>query len=312
MPTNISIDNLKGTGENILKSARNTGRLELSQGGNNGMGFSLFGPITSLPKELFTVPGYVEHVTELNLNGNKLKTIPKEIGNWKNLEVLNLNDNEISSLPKEIGDLTNLKDLYLGRNKLKMLPKEIGNLKNLEILHLGNNDFKVLPKELGNLKNLEVITAPENPNLTSIPKELVKLKKLRILDLRRNPLLREIPGTLIRRGLKVYKNDRVRFININQNLSVKRINVPLNTNRNDAISYNNFKVGNNAVNIGYNRYVSENTFRKLAKMSVQSAYILDSNENIAQNPFTRKPLLRKNIKFVKFVKPNTNKKPDKK
>ena len=38
-------------------------------------------------------------------------------------------------------------------------------------------------------------------------------------------------------------------------------------------------------------------------MSVQSAYILDSNENIAQNPFTRKPLLRKNIKFVKFVKP---------
>ena len=39
MPTNISIGNLKGTGENILKSARNTGRLELSQGGNNGMAF---------------------------------------------------------------------------------------------------------------------------------------------------------------------------------------------------------------------------------------------------------------------------------
>ena len=39
MPTNISIDNLKGTGENILKNARTTGILELSQGGNNGMGF---------------------------------------------------------------------------------------------------------------------------------------------------------------------------------------------------------------------------------------------------------------------------------
>jgi len=306
MPTNISISNLKGTGERILKNARNTGTLQLSKGGNNGMGFSLFGPITSLPKELFTVSGYVEHVTELNLNGNKLKTIPKEIGNWKKLEVLNLNDNVLTSIPKEIGDLKNLKDLYLGRNKLKTLPKEIGNLKNLEILHLGNNDFKALPKELGNLKKLEVITAPENPNLTSIPEELVKLKKLRILDLRRNPRLREIPGKQYDArvgGLKIYKNYNARFINIKQNLSVKRINVPLNTNRNDAISYNTFKVGNNAVNIGYNRYVSENTFRKLAKMSVQSAYILDSKENITQNPFTRQPLLRKNIKFVKFVKP---------
>ena len=140
----------------------NTGRLELSQGGNNGMGFSLFGPITSLPKELFVDNSYAEYVTELNLNGNKLKLYQRDC-NWKNLEVLNLNDNEISSLPKEIGDLTNLKDLYLGRNKLKMLPKEIGNLKNLEILHLGNNDFKVLPKELGNLKNLEADNCTRKP-----------------------------------------------------------------------------------------------------------------------------------------------------
>ena len=65
MPTNISIGNLKGTGENILKSARNTGRLELSQGGNNGMGFSLFGPITSLPKELFVDNTYAESVLSL-------------------------------------------------------------------------------------------------------------------------------------------------------------------------------------------------------------------------------------------------------
>ena len=44
------------------------------------------------------------------------------------LKVLNLESNKLTSLPKEIGDLKQLKELYLKQNQLTSLPKEIGDL----------------------------------------------------------------------------------------------------------------------------------------------------------------------------------------
>lgn len=70
----------------------------------------------------------------LYLNGNELKTLPKEIGELQNLRYLNLSDNQLMTLPKEIGNLQNLQELHLSGNQL-MIPKEIWNSKKLRVLY---------------------------------------------------------------------------------------------------------------------------------------------------------------------------------
>ncbi|WP_428841815.1 leucine-rich repeat domain-containing protein [Leptospira santarosai] len=56
--------------------------------------------------------------------GNKLTTLPKEIGNLQNLQELNLNSNQFTTLPEEIGNLQKLQTLYLGGNPFLRSQKE--------------------------------------------------------------------------------------------------------------------------------------------------------------------------------------------
>lgn len=82
---------------------------------------------------LFPVPKF------LDLSGNDLPALPKEVGSLSNLEVLDLRDNQFSALPFEIGNLEALKVLRMdGNPKLQMLPYTISNLLgNLLLLDVG-------------------------------------------------------------------------------------------------------------------------------------------------------------------------------
>jgi len=224
----------------------------------------------------------------LELKNNHLKSLPKEIGNLKNLRLLSLGGpNLLTKLPSSIGNLKNLKELYLNYNYLTKLPSSIGNLTQLRELVLSDNDLTELPESIGNLRNLER------------------------LDLIRNPDLRTIPRTLDRSDLRITKNNSTRFERIPLR-PVQRKNVPLNTNRNDPISGYIFRVGNNALNLGYNKYLTEKSLLNWIKTknnktnitNINTLYSLSPNTNIVSNPFTRQPLFRRNLNFVKFVKSN--------
>ncbi|QCO35747.1 leucine-rich repeat domain-containing protein [Leptospira interrogans] len=86
-------------------------------------------------------------VQVLILREQKLKTVPNEIEQLKNLQWLDLDFNQLTTLPKEIGQLKNLLTLYLGYNQLTTLPKEIEQLKNLQTLDLNNNQLSIEEKE---------------------------------------------------------------------------------------------------------------------------------------------------------------------
>ena len=291
---NMNITFLDLTDENLTKLPESIGKLKELE-----FLYLDDNKLTKLPDSI----GNLKNLTEIYCDSNNLTTLPESIGNLRKLSMIDLHGNRLTSLPSSFGNLKNLESLYLGYNNLTRLPPQICNLPKLESLYLSGNNLTILPPQIGNLQKLESLDLSGN-NLTILPPQIGNLPKLKSLDLRGNPNLRNIPRSFYRPGLKIK-------IPIVLKPIVRR-NVPLNTNRNDPISGYNFSVGNNALLLGgYNRYLTEKSFLNWIKTknprtnitNINTLYSLDPNTNIVSNPFTRQRLFRRNINFVKFVKP---------
>ena len=124
-----------------------------------------------------------DRVIRLSLRKQKLKTMPLEILQFKNLQYLDLSKNSIKELPPEIGELKNLQYLSVTKDGLETIPPEIGKLSNLKWLIMNQNEIILIPPQIGNLINLEYLDLWSN-NLDHFPDELKNLKKLKIFDLR--------------------------------------------------------------------------------------------------------------------------------
>jgi hypothetical protein len=142
----------------------------------------------------------------------KLKTIPKEIGNLINLKYLYVSHNKLKTIPVEIGNLINLEHLDLSKNNLTIIPAELGNLINLERLYLFNNSLTIIPNEICNMINLEVLMLNNN-KITTILNEIGNLINLHTLYLTNNKL-KTIPIeiTNIRNAHIYYKNNPIEYI----------------------------------------------------------------------------------------------------
>jgi Leucine-rich repeat (LRR) protein len=150
--------------------------------------------LKSLPVEI----GNLRQLTYLDLYFcRNLKSLPKEIGKVTQLTNLNLNYCEnLISLPKEIGKLTQLTNLNLQYcQNLLSLPKEIGKLTQLTHLDLVNcRNLKSLPKEIGQLTQLIRICLSKCENITKLPKSIGYLQSLQWLDCCSN--LNYLPSTM--------------------------------------------------------------------------------------------------------------------
>jgi len=135
------------------------------------------------------------NLREVNLSGNRLSYLPKQITNLSRLVTLNLHDNEITYLPEYITELTSLRILCLSRNQLETLPSSLSNLINLEELHLHNNRFMHIPNCVTSLKNIEKLTLSYN-KLEDIPHTVGTMPKLHSLYIKGNPLSK-IPSEVV-------------------------------------------------------------------------------------------------------------------
>lgn len=124
-----------------------------------------------------------DKVIKLVLRKQHLKSFPKEILQFKNLQYLDISKNSIKELPDSIGTLTNLQYLACSKTGLLHITKEIGKLTNLVYLNFNQNELESLPPQIGNLEKLEMLDLWSN-NFDDYPASLSGLKSLKVIDLR--------------------------------------------------------------------------------------------------------------------------------
>lgn len=128
----------------------------------------------------------------LDLSKNKLKILPKSVGQFKELKILNVSNNSLESLPEEINCLTKIETLHANCNLLKSLPL-LNNLIFIKRISLGDNQLCIFPEYLCELKHLETLDLSKN-NITQVP-ELIKQSRLVELNLNQNQI-RKLPTAL--------------------------------------------------------------------------------------------------------------------
>ena len=100
------------------------------------------------------------------------------------------------------------------------------------------------------------------------------------------------------------KNEKKMKKNANENKNTNRItwkNKDVNNFPVDPITINAFKPGDKAVKIK-KLYLSPNSFRKMARMSMTSAINANGNTILFKNPLTRENVKKSDLKFVVLKK----------
>lgn len=100
-----------------------------------------------------------------SLSGNKLTTLETSDGNLvfpEQLRILNLERNKLGSLPTTINTLTQLFNLNVSHNTIDMLPDELGKCYTLHVLNISHNKLSQLPTTITQLTNLNSLKFNNN------------------------------------------------------------------------------------------------------------------------------------------------------
>ncbi len=87
-------------------------------------------------------------LTSLNLNRNRIVTLPRNINCLSLLKSLEMDCNELEQVPHEIGYIHSLLHLAIRNNVLISIPRSFGLLTSIKSLYLSSNNISVIPPEL--------------------------------------------------------------------------------------------------------------------------------------------------------------------
>ncbi|XP_034674475.1 disease resistance protein RUN1-like [Vitis riparia] len=154
------------------------------------------------------IQGYMEYLSELNLEGTAIVELPSSVvflpqlvsldmKNCKNLKILPSNICSLKSLetlvfsscsglemfPEIMEVMESLQKLLLDGTSIKELPPSIVHLKGLQLLSLRKcKNLRSLPNSICSLRSLETLIVSGCSNLNKLPEELGSLQYLMILQ----------------------------------------------------------------------------------------------------------------------------------
>ncbi|XP_067825640.1 E3 ubiquitin-protein ligase LRSAM1 isoform X2 [Heptranchias perlo] len=94
----------------------------------------------------------------LDLHGNRLTSLPEEMGQLLALQVLNVEQNHLKSLPSSLATLAQLQTLNLKGNRIRKLPESLSGLRSLRTLDISQNHIQFLPQDLAHIRTLESLS----------------------------------------------------------------------------------------------------------------------------------------------------------
>lgn len=109
------------------------------------------------------------------------KNLDSALVNKDCVECLDLSKDRLKEIPSEIYEFKNLKTLILSKNKIKHISDSLSTLTNLHYLDLSSNYIESLPASLATL-HIDTLIMWDNP-IYEFPNELSKWD-LKYLDLR--------------------------------------------------------------------------------------------------------------------------------
>jgi len=124
-----------------------------------------------------------DSVFQLDLTKSKLKELPLEVLDFKNLHTLYLGKNKLTKLPENFHTLNQLQILDLSKNNFSTFPSMLCGMTSITQLFLGKNQINKLPHCIGQMENLEILDIWLN-ELSGVPNSISNLRKLKSLDVR--------------------------------------------------------------------------------------------------------------------------------
>mmetsp|Transcript_34895 Transcript_34895/g.75622 ORF Transcript_34895/g.75622 Transcript_34895/m.75622 type:complete len:1183 (+) Transcript_34895:233-3781(+) len=192
------------------------GRIATIDFGRNGLGLS-----GEIPSEI----GLLSSLMRLNVQGNKITSIPNTLAKTPIVELI-LSNNNIQSFPTALYGKRTLEKLHIDRNNFKEEPlpnfaafpklqhiqahynsftgtidPNIGNLSKLRNLDLSFNELTgIIPSELGKLERLVRLDVASNQLTGGLSPSVVSMPRLITLSASNNMLLGSIPPEIGRMG----------------------------------------------------------------------------------------------------------------
>lgn len=133
-------------------------------------------------------------VEQLFLNNQKIKELPEEIRQMKNLKALHLKRNQLVVLPDWLPELIHLSHLDLGRNAFVGFPLMVLGCPQIRHLSLAGNKVGAVPPAIAQLKKLETLDLFDT-YIDALPiAALQELPHLKQVDVRQTLLFKDAIG----------------------------------------------------------------------------------------------------------------------